>query len=210
MDLSLRYAPALEPKSALRLFCSPGRSRSANYPTLAERARFHLRNASLERCGDLQVYLFEPSCAPAGTTLLIHGWGAEASFLAGFAEPLRRAGLRVVLFDLPAHGLSGGQYTNLAGCAWAAFRVATQFGPVGGIVGHSLGGLVALWIAEGGPPLPSPIPANKIALLACPNRFIVGTFKLLNAGRRERQHLHIDTGRVHFGNSAVANIAKLI
>src|SRR3984893_9859524 len=174
MDLSLGSdnAPPVRAETAFRLFCSPADSRPENYDRLAERARFHLRHASCERFGDLQTYVLEPSSAPRGTTLLIHGWGAEASFLAAFAEPLRRAGSRVVLFDLPAHGLSGGRYTNLAGCAWAAHRIATLFGPINGIAGHSLGGLVSLWIAEGGPPLPTPIPPKRIALLACPNRFI--------------------------------------
>ena len=92
--------------------------------------------------------------------------------MAAYAEPLRRTGFRVVAFDLPAHGRSEGKYTNLAACARAAWRVAEHTASFHGVVGHSLGGLIALWIAEGGPPLPSKITIGKIALLACPNRFV--------------------------------------
>ena len=92
--------------------------------------------------------------------------------MSAFAEPLRRMGYQIVVFDLPAHGRSEGTRTNLAACARAAHRVAEQWSPIKGIVSHSFGGLVALWIAEGGPPLPSAVPVEKLALLACPDRLI--------------------------------------
>jgi pimeloyl-ACP methyl ester carboxylesterase len=131
-----------------------------------------LRDAVLERFGEVQTYRFRPLGRSKGTVLLIHGWAAEAAFMAAFAEPLRRIGFEVVALDLPAHGLSKGQSTNLAACARAAHGVAQLYAPLHGIVAHSLGGLVALWLAEGGPPLPSKVPVGKIALLACPNRFV--------------------------------------
>ncbi len=149
-----------------------GKERPADYRRQALRARFHLRHARQEECGGVRAYVLEPEGAPKGTVLLIHGWAAEASFMAVFAEALRRIGYRAALFDLPAHGRSQGRTTNLAACARAAHRVATAFGPLHGIIGHSLGALISLWIAEGGPPLGVPTLAPRIALLACPNRFI--------------------------------------
>jgi pimeloyl-ACP methyl ester carboxylesterase len=131
-----------------------------------------LRDAVPERFGEVQTYRFKPPCRSKGTVLLIHGWAAEAAFMAAFAEPLRRIGFEVVALDLPAHGRSKGQSTNLAACARAAHGVAQLYAPLHGIVAHSLGGLVALWLAEGGPPLPSKVPVGKIALLACPNHFV--------------------------------------
>jgi pimeloyl-ACP methyl ester carboxylesterase len=171
-----RNAPALAADAAFRLFCSPSQSshRPRDYRKLAKHARFHLRHANSERLatpgGEIQTYIFEPSGGFAGTILLVHGWAAEGAFLAAYAEPLRRRGFRIVAFDLPAHGRSEGSYTNLAACARAAHRVGEIWGPVDGIIGHSMGGLVSLWIAEGGPPLPSAIGAGRIALLGCPNR----------------------------------------
>jgi pimeloyl-ACP methyl ester carboxylesterase len=171
-------APAFAADAAFRLFCSPSQSthRPRDYRKLANQARFHLRHANSDRLdtpgGEIQTYIFEPHEALAGTILLIHGWAAEGAFLAAYAEPLRRRGFRVVAFDLPAHGQSEGRYTNLAACARAAHRVAMLSGPLKGIIGHSMGGLVSLWIAEGGPPLPSAIGVERIVLLGCPNRLI--------------------------------------
>lgn len=173
-----RNAPALRAEEAFRQFCLPAKHQPPNHRKLAQRARFHLRNANFERHEGLQTYVFEPSGSGGkGTILLVHGWGAEASFLAAFAGPLLRRGFRVVAFDFPAHGRSEGKYTNLAACARATHRIAGLFGPVEGVVAHSLGGLATLWIAEGGSPMPSRVNAGKIALLACPNRFIDVTRK---------------------------------
>ena len=172
MPLSNRNAPAIRAEEAFRLFCSPEKHWPSNYRKLAQRARFHLRHASVCRYGEIQTYIFEPSRKSRGTVLLVHGWGAEASFLAAFAEPLRRLSFRVVALDLPAHGRSGGTHTNLAACTRAAHRIADIFSPIAGMVGHSLGGLISLWVAEGGAPLAFPVPVAKLALLACPNRFL--------------------------------------
>ncbi len=166
------HAPAFLAEDAFRQFCLPSKRRAPGFTKLAQRARFHLRHAVAERFGEIQIYSFEPSDRSKGTILLIHGWGAEASIMAAYAEPLRRTGFRVVAFDLPAHGRLEGKYTNLAACARAAHRVAEQAAPLHGVIAHSLEGLIALWLAEGGPPLPSKIPIGKIALLACPNRFV--------------------------------------
>jgi pimeloyl-ACP methyl ester carboxylesterase len=167
-----RNAPAVEADKALRLFCQPAKERPSDYSRLAKRARFHFRHALCEERGGVRTYVLAPADAPKGTILLVHGWASEASFMAAIAEPLRRAGYRIVLLDLPAHGRSQGRQTTLADCARAAHRVAAAFGPLHAMVGHSLGGLISLWIAEGGPPLPSSVPVRKIVLLASPNRFL--------------------------------------
>jgi pimeloyl-ACP methyl ester carboxylesterase len=172
IPLRNRNAPAVRAEEAFRLFCSPEKHRPPHYRKLAHRARFHLRHASVRPYGEIQTYAFEPSRESKGTVLLIHGWGAEASFLVAFAEPLRRLGIRVLALDLPAHGRSAGTRTTLAACARAAHRIAASFSPIAGIIGHSLGGLISLWVAEGGAPLSFPIPVGKLALLACPNRFL--------------------------------------
>ena len=181
IPLRNRDAPAVRAEEAFRVFCSPEKHRPPNYRKLAHRARFHLRHASLCRHGEIQTYAFEPSRTGEGTVLLVHGWGAEASFLAAFAEPLRRRGFRVVALDLPAHGRSAGTHTNLAACARAAHRIAASFAPIAGMVGHSLGGLISLWVAEGGAPLAFPVRVEKLALLACPNRFLDVT-RMFGAG----------------------------
>jgi len=180
IPLRNRNAPAIRAEEAFRLFCSPEKHRSASYRKLAQRARFHLRHAGVRRYGEIQAYAFEPSRKSAGTVLLIHGWEAEASFLAAFAEPLRRLGFRVVALDLPAHGRSAVTHTNLAACARAAHRIAALSAPIAGIIGHSLGGLISLWVAE--------------AVLRWPSRFRLECLRCWPAQPLPRSHAHLRRG----------------
>lgn len=169
--------PGIAGDTAFRIFCTPEISqyRALNHYQLVERARFHLRNASWARIStpvaDIQTYTFDPDIdTPKGTILVVHGWTAEASFMTAIAEPIRRAGFCVVLFDLPAHGLSGAHSTNLIDCARATAAVAAHFGPIGAIVAHSFGGMISLVAAEGRTPMPGKLDIPCFVLVACPNR----------------------------------------
>lgn len=173
-----RRSPALAGDLAYRLFCTPALSerRSEDHDKLTGRARFHLRHACWRRVnttrGVVQAFIFEPTSSPRGETVLIaHGWTSESSFMTVFAEPIRRAGFRVVMFDQPAHGLSEGRHASLIDCAHALLEVAETLGPISHVVGHSMGCLAALLVGEGGPPLPRRMDFQKYVLVACPNRF---------------------------------------
>lgn len=183
--------------AAFRLFCTPELShyRARNHQQLAVRARFHLRNARWQRIAtpvaDIQVYIFDPDRRePLGNVLVVHGWTAEASFMSAIAEPIRRAGYRVILFDLPAHGLSGERSTNLIECSRATAIIGAHFGPLSAIVAHSFGGMISLVSVEGHPPMPHALNAPRIVLLASPNSLwdVTGEFAqrwgLDGAGRR--------------------------
>jgi pimeloyl-ACP methyl ester carboxylesterase len=183
--------------AAFRLFCIPELSyyRAPNHRQLAARARFHLRHARWQRIatpiGNIQVYTFDPDRrVPLGTVLVVHGWTGEASFMTAIAEPIRRAGYRVVLFDLPAHGLSGERSTNLIECARATAIIGRQFGPLNAIVAHSFGGMIALVAAEGRQPMPHALETPRVVLVASPNSVleVTGEFAehwgLKSAGRR--------------------------
>jgi pimeloyl-ACP methyl ester carboxylesterase len=174
-----RWFPALGGALAYRKFCTPhlSRHRSPDHDTLVERARFHLRQATRVRVptseGSLQAYVFEPEIRPAQTrnVLFVHGWTAEAAFMAAFAEPFRRRGFRTVLFDFPAHGASAGRHTNLIACAHAVREVAEALGPIQFVVAHSLGGQAALLAGGGGAPMPHAYPFMGYVLVSMPNRF---------------------------------------
>lgn len=73
------------------------------------------------------------------TVLLVHGWGGIAAQLHAFVGPLVAAGFRVVAFDLPGHGRSSGNMTDLVEVGGIVRRVAEWFGPVHAVVAHSLG-----------------------------------------------------------------------
>jgi pimeloyl-ACP methyl ester carboxylesterase len=176
------FVPGLWGGLAYRRFCTPhlSRHRSPDHDLLVERARFHLRDARLERVatnvGDLQAYVFDPEPPGANASvLMVHGWTGEASFMSAFAEHLRRRGFRTVLFDFPAHGKSTGKRTSLIACAHAVREVAEAVGPIHFVVAHSLGGLAALLAGGGGQPMPYPYPFMAFVLVSVPNQFSMVT-----------------------------------
>lgn len=164
---------------AFRTFCTPSisRQRTPDHDALVARARFHLRLARpvavQTRSGKVVAHVVEPEGArpPRATVLVVHGWTSEASFMMAIAEYLRRRSYRVVLPDLPAHGLSPGVRTSLIDCAHAVREVAEALGPMSVVVAHSMGGLAALLAGGGGRPMPAPYPFRGYALVSTPNRF---------------------------------------
>jgi pimeloyl-ACP methyl ester carboxylesterase len=170
--------PALAGDLAYRRFCVPRLStrRSPDHVMLAERARFHLRTARWVRVptteGDVQAYVFEPDDgAKRGSVLIAHGWTSEASFMAVFAEQLRKSGFRVVAFDQPGHGQSTRERASLIDCSRALLQVAEALGPIRFGLAHSMGGLAILLAGEGGPPMPRAYPFERYVLVSSPNRF---------------------------------------
>lgn len=164
---------------AFRRFGTPSLSayRTADHEQLVERARFHLRRAtpiSLTADGtEVQAYEFLPDAGTEirASVLMVHGWTGEASFMCAFAEHFRRRGFRVVLADMPAHGQSAGKRTTLIACARAVRDVADALGPFQFAVAHSVGGLAALLVGEGGPPLYTSYPFAAYVLVSVPHRF---------------------------------------
>jgi len=175
--------PARAGDAAFRRFCTPKLSerRSADHDVLVERARFHLRNAEWINVptteGAIPAYVYSPDAGSdsRGSVLVAHGWTSEASFMAVFAEQLRRGGFRVVLFDQPAHGKSTRERASLMDCSRALLQVAEALGPMRFVVAHSMGCLASLLAGEGGAPLPRAYPFERYVLLSGPNQFATVT-----------------------------------
>ncbi|RIH87632.1 2-succinyl-6-hydroxy-2,4-cyclohexadiene-1-carboxylate synthase [Calidithermus terrae] len=155
---------------AVDLFLTPARRGEATYPEAFTRAtvlrvpyqqRVFLRPEG--EAVEVQVYAWGPAGAPA--VLLVHGWESHAGRMGGFVEPLLRQGYRVLAFDAPAHGRSGGRQASMADFAGAVEALSSYFPPVVGLIGHSLGGGAALWhLAHAGAAL------HKVAALGSPAR----------------------------------------
>jgi pimeloyl-ACP methyl ester carboxylesterase len=135
--LAGRTAPSLAAAFAERLFFTPPRNGTAA-PTAAGRedaepVRFTADGTRLAgwRWGH----------GPAGA--LLHGWGGHAGQLAGFVAPLLERGFSAVAFDAPGHGRSGGRLSSAPQFARALRAVAERFGPLRGVVAHSLGATAA-------------------------------------------------------------------
>lgn len=73
------------------------------------------------------------------TVMLMHGWGGCASQLSAFVLPLLNLGYRVLACDLPAHGQTAGEQTNVFEFAQILLEVAASENKFTGIVAHSWG-----------------------------------------------------------------------
>jgi pimeloyl-ACP methyl ester carboxylesterase len=96
------------------------------------------------------------------TILFAHGWSGYAAQFDAWIEPLVAAGYRVVLFDAPAHGGSGGRRTNIMDMAGAIQQVAGLFGPAHAIVAHSFGAPATLFALRHG------LKVDRLVLMAAP------------------------------------------
>ncbi|MEO6063005.1 MAG: alpha/beta fold hydrolase [Thermoflexales bacterium] len=93
----------------------------------------------------LAVYEWGEQGQPA--VALVHGWELQAGRMGHSVGPLLRAGFRVIAIDLPAHGASGGSLLNVPDGAAAIADACAACGGVTALIGHSFGGLAALWLA---------------------------------------------------------------
>jgi pimeloyl-ACP methyl ester carboxylesterase len=122
------------------------------------------------------------------TVLLAHGWSGYAAQFDAWIEPLVAAGHRVVLFDAPAHGGSGGRRTNIMDMAGAIQHVAGLYGPVHAIVAHSFGAPATLFALRHG------LKVGRLVLLAAPlsltvfSRFVAHVLGLPHSVRGRMQH----------------------
>ncbi|HTV20296.1 MAG TPA: alpha/beta fold hydrolase [Polyangiaceae bacterium] len=101
--------------------------------------------------------------------LLVHGWQGGAWQLSSLATSICAAGFRVALFDMPAHGEAAGWSTSAPEFIRVLSDVARALGPVHAVVGHSLGGSVALLSAARGLSMAgvvalSPVPSFEFTL----------------------------------------------
>ncbi|MEU4363621.1 alpha/beta fold hydrolase [Promicromonospora sp. NPDC023987] len=136
-----RTAPGPAAALAARAFLRVGRPapvRTADRP-VHEAAR---RSLVPHKGVDVVTYTWGDPDTPA--VLLVHGWQSRASAFGSLITTLTAAGLRVVAYDAPAHGDSGGRIrTALDDVAVVRRLTDVENRPWAGVVGHSLGSLAA-------------------------------------------------------------------
>jgi len=127
--------PELAGAWAERLFLTPPRPKDAAAGALD---LIDAKNSYLEHKGrHISTWRWGSRDAPA--VLLAHGWGGNAAQMRGFVHPLLSAGYRVIAYDQPAHGVSGGRLTGLPDFADVMSEVAWHHGDVHAVIAHSLG-----------------------------------------------------------------------
>jgi pimeloyl-ACP methyl ester carboxylesterase len=107
-----------------------------------------LRIPGVDRRG-VDVVVYEWGRGPR-TVVLSHGWLGRASQFSSLVRELVADGYRVVAFDGPAHGESGGRHMYLVDWLDVFDDLQRRHGAFEAIIGHSFGGLAALVAVAGG------------------------------------------------------------
>lgn len=166
---SIRTAAAFSPRLAGDIACRAFFSTSPRMPVRDADAPTHgdARRGRL-RVRDVDVTTYEWGTGPH-TVLLMHGWRGRASQFAPLVRELVAEGYRVVAFDAPTHGSSGGRRTDIRDWVDAAEQLHASHGPFAAIVGHSFGALAAVTAARSSVPVPA---VAAIAGAAGPDAFL--------------------------------------
>ena len=164
---SVRAASAVSPRwgarVALPLFAYVANPRPVHRddePTMWRARRRTIRIAGVDRRG-VDVVAYEWGAGDR-TIVLAHGWNGRASQFATLVRELVAEGFRVVAFDAPAHGESGGRRSYLVDWMDILTQLQTRHGRFAAVVGHSFGGLGSLVSVAGG------IEADRVVTVASP------------------------------------------
>ncbi|MCP3931745.1 MAG: alpha/beta hydrolase [Bacteroidetes bacterium] len=100
------------------------------------------------------------------TILLVHGWESRGTALRNFVPSLLGKGYKIVTFDGPAHGDSGGYRTNMIHFAGAVKAILNRIPSIRGIITHSFGGASTVFALANWSDAPF---VEKLVQVAVPN-----------------------------------------
>lgn len=134
-------SPRKAAEAAFQLFCTPfSRKKKRKEPPVFHKAE----KLSFESEGSvIRGFRWNAEHANGKTILICHGFSSYAYKFEKYISPLKKEGFTVLAFDAPAHGNSEGKLINASIYMKAILQIEKQFGPIYGIMGHSLGGLAA-------------------------------------------------------------------
>jgi pimeloyl-ACP methyl ester carboxylesterase len=162
-------APALGGRLAALLFRSPRRHQAPLFEQeIRARADAHAR--VLHEGLELDVLEWGDGDR---AVLLVHGWEGRGTHLGRFVDPLVAAGFRVVAFDGPAHGASGGSQTDAVNFSRAFYTLSDAAGPFYALVAHSFGGASAMLAMSRG------FPVERAVIIGAPSQlsYVLGRFR---------------------------------
>ncbi|MBH2004525.1 MAG: alpha/beta fold hydrolase [Sphingobacteriia bacterium] len=134
-------APQKAAELAFDLFSTPLKSGSKKTVP----AVFHRGNRVSVEINGITVRGFEwkNSDPEARKILIVHGFSSYAYKFDSYVLALKKEGFTVLAFDAPGHGLSDGRKINALIYRDTILAIEQAFGPLYGVVAHSLGGLAA-------------------------------------------------------------------
>lgn len=90
---------------------------------------------------DIQVFRL---AGKGSKVLLLHGWSGRGTQLFAFANELKKSNAEIITFDMPAHGQSPGNKTNILELVACIKELHVKYGPFDHAVAHSMGSMALL------------------------------------------------------------------
>ncbi len=119
---------------------------------------------------DTKIKLYEWGAGDK-IVLLVHGWESRGTALRMFVNPLLKKGFKIITFDAPAHGDSGGEQLNLVINAGVIAAIIEKFGGAfHGAIAHSFGCSCVIFALE---QINPKLSIERVVLLAVPPRLPV-------------------------------------
>lgn len=140
VSLAWHWAPGMTQRLLLKLFSTP-----LAYKTNTKEADRLAQGRSFQvPVNGNQIKAWKWGRGPG--VLMLHGWNGRGIQFQGFIEPLVAAGYTAIALDGPAHGESGGRYTNYfdfsdTARAFLAPRLSLN---IRAVIGHSFGAAVLI------------------------------------------------------------------
>jgi len=139
--LSQQLSTSLATRLALYLFFRPQRFKR---PIREQEMHEHALkiSCSVPKIGkEIQVFRL---AGKGAKVLLLHGWSGRGTQLFAFADELKKSNAEIVTFDMPAHGQSPGNKTNILELVECIKELDVTFGPFDHAVAHSMGSMALL------------------------------------------------------------------
>jgi pimeloyl-ACP methyl ester carboxylesterase len=138
LQLTAKVSPRLGAQMGYRILSQPPKFKTP----MRERASYLSARHTRIAFGAGQLKVLEWGEGPA--ILLVHCWGGRATQFFEMTTELVNRGYRVLSFDGPAHGESGGKRTDMFQFSEAIATVGLHFAPLHAIVAHSFGAAMTL------------------------------------------------------------------
>jgi pimeloyl-ACP methyl ester carboxylesterase len=134
-------SPRKAAQIAFKIFCTPYTKRKKYLEPLifeqAEKLSFTLSHFKIHG------FRWMPEKPNGFKVLICHGFDSLSYRFEGYIKPLLHEGFEVLAFDAPGHGVSSGSQITLPVYRDVVLEIHKKFGPIDGIMAHSLGGLGA-------------------------------------------------------------------
>ena len=150
--LSQQLSTSLATQLALYLFFRPQRfKRPIREKGMHERA---LKTSCYIPKIDKEIQVYRLA-GKGAKVLLLHGWSGRGTQLFAFADELWKSNAEIVTFDMPAHGQSLGNKTNIVELVACIKEVHAKYGPFDHAIAHSMGSMALLCALRDGIPMRS-------------------------------------------------------